>query len=240
MPQALHFVLLLLATLCFLGYWRIGASRTEVSPCAATLKTAATALLAVVALTMAPQGLALIALGLALGALGDLALTRRSQAAFLAGMAAFATGHLAYVAAFWGQAQTLANAVPYAAALSGLKLAAQIALAALAMLILSTELWLAPRTGPLRWPVRGYVLVIGVMGCTAILLPPHPDNAGAGVIQTGAALFILSDLLLALRLFVYPAGLPARALSRALWPAYWLGQVLILAGARLYWQPFGS
>ena len=38
----------------------------------------------------------LVVPGLALGALGDFFLTRRAEAAFLAGMGAFAAGHLAY------------------------------------------------------------------------------------------------------------------------------------------------
>ncbi len=77
------------------------------------------------------------------------------------------------------------------------------------------------------------------MGVTALFLVPHPENSGAAVLQTGAALFILSDLLLALRLFVFPSGKTARGLLLALWPAYWCGQMLILHGAGLYWLPFG-
>jgi uncharacterized membrane protein YhhN len=178
----------------------------------------------------------LIGLGLAFGALDDFTLTRRRKTAFLLGMAAFAAGHLAYIAAFWLRAQTLTDTLP-PAALSGLSLAALIALA---LLVLSTEIWLAPRTGPLRWPVRGYVIVIGLMGLTSVLLVPHPETAGAIYLQIGAALFILSDLLLALRLFVVPTGKTAQKLSIALWPAYWCGQMLILHGSGLYWLPFGA
>ncbi len=235
MSQALQISLLLSALLCSLAYWVVWASHDQISLTGAAFKTAATALLAILALGEGAGSSFLIALGMALGAGGDFALTRRGQTAFLLGMAAFAAGHLGYVAAFWLRAQSIA-ANAQAPALSGFDLAALIGLAAL---VLSTEVWLAPRTGALRWPVRGYVLVIGLMGGAAILLPPHPENAGAGVLQTGAMLFILSDLLLALRLFVFPKGRPARALSLTLWPAYWLGQALILAGAVLYWLPFG-
>lgn len=231
MSQALQLLLLLSALLCFAAYWIIGASRERITLTAAVLKTASTGCLAALALTTPARGFCVIALGLGLGALGDFALTRRGQDAFLVGMAAFAAGHLAYVAALWARAETMPQEP-----LSGLAFAALVVLAAL---ILSTEVWLSPRTAALRWPVRGYVLVIGLMGCTAILLPAHPETGGAGVLRLGAGLFILSDLLLALRLFVYPSGQPALVLSRALWPAYWLGQLLILAGAGLYWMPFG-
>ena len=47
----------------------------------------------------------------------------------------------------------------------------------------------------------------------------------------GAALFVASDLLLALRLFVAQDAQAQRRLSLLLWPAYWGGQALILLGA---------
>jgi uncharacterized membrane protein YhhN len=105
------------------------------------------------------------------------------------------------------------------------------ALLGLALLMLSTEVWLAPKAGVLRWPVRGYVVVIGTMAAVAILLV---ENTGVGVLRLGAALFVLSDMLLALRLFVVTGPKAQRALSLMLWPAYWLGQVLLILGANGY------
>lgn len=236
MPDEPRFLLIALAFVCFLGYWIFWAARDQVNLTGAAIKTASTGLLAVVALNHPSSTYLLIGLGLAFGALGDFALTRRSQTAFLRGMAIFAAGHMSYIAAFWMRAQTITERVPPVAS-SGPSLAALIGLA---VLLLSTELWLAPRTGALRWPVRGYVLVIGVMGLTALQLVPHPENAGATYLRCGAALFILSDLLLALRLFVLPIGRAAHGLSLALWPAYWFGQWLILLGAGFYWSPFGA
>ena len=236
MPDDVPLLLILAGFVCFGTYWVIGAARDQVGLTGSVLKTASTGLLAVVAFTHPTSISPLIGLGLAFGALGDFALTRRRKTAFLLGMAAFAAGHLAYIAAFWLRAQTLTDTLP-PAALSGLSLAALIALA---LLVLSTEIWLAPRTGPLRWPVRGYVIVIGLMGLTSVLLVPHPETAGATYLQIGAALFILCDLLLALRLFVVPTGKTTQKLSIALWPAYWCGQMLILHGSGLYWLPFGA
>jgi uncharacterized membrane protein YhhN len=46
----------------------------------------------------------------------------------------------------------------------------------------------------------------------------------------GAALFVASDLLLSLDLFVVETPTLDRSISNALWPAYWSGQALILLG----------
>lgn len=167
-------------------------------------KTASTGLLALAAI-LADAPLLLI-FGLAFGAAGDFALSRPGQTAFLAGMAAFAAGHLAYIALMWSPAG-----------------ADQVWPLGLAMLALaaSTEFWLIPRTGDLRWPVRAYVLIITLMALAALSLPPDQT-----VTRIGAGLFVLSDLLLAIHLFVAPR----RWLALALWPTYWTGQALILAG----------
>lgn len=167
-------------------------------------KTASTALLAIAAIIAdAPV---LLILGLALGSAGDFALSRPGQSAFLAGMGAFAAGHLAYVALMWTPAGA-GNIWPLGLVMLGLAV--------------STEVWLIPRTGDLRWPVRAYVLIITLMALAALSLPPDQT-----VTRIGAALFVLSDLLLAIHLFVAPR----RWLALTLWPAYWSGQALILAG----------
>ena len=170
----------------------------------ALTKTAATALLAAGAVAGGAPG-AVVA-GLALGAAGDLALARPGDRAFLAGMAAFGLGHLAYALAFWTGAPGPWWAV-----------AAVLALAA------STEVWLLPRVpGPLRLPVRVYAGLIAVMGVAALCQP-------WGATLVGAALFLLSDTLLAWDRFVARAPVPA--VGRAVWLSYWSGQALILWGA---------
>lgn len=80
--------------------------------------------------------------------------------------------------------------------------------------------------------MRGYVGLIALMGVAAILLPTAP---GQGVLRWGAALFILSDLMLAVQMFVTSDQRMRRALARALWPAYWGGQALIAWGALVFW-----
>lgn len=76
----------------------------------------------------------------------------------------------------------------------------------------------------LRWSVRGYVGVITAMGIVAL-------GQSAPHILAGAGLFILSDVLLALALFVVPEHSWRWIFAIPLWAAYWPGQFLILQGA---------
>lgn len=209
-----------------LAYWTRFAAREVKGTAGAAVKTASTALLAVLALAMPFGGwFWLIPLGLALGALGDLLLALGGIRRFLAGVAAFGLGHLAYAGGFLWRSGDLG--------FDGLGIAEVAALAVLLALLVSTEVWLAPRTGDLRPPVRGYVGLIGLMGVAAVLLPAHP---GQTVLRLGAGLFVMSDLMLALQLFVVKSGLWRRRLALALWPAYWAGQALICWGATVYAQ----
>jgi len=189
--------------------WAEGASWSR-----SAIKTSAMALLAVAGAVLG--GPVLVVLGLGLGALGDYFLSRPGRAMFLAGMAAFALGHLAYALYFVGLTNFIDSAYP--SAFFGPMAVALVLLAA------TTEVWLAPHTGALRWPVRGYVVVITLMGLAGLA-------QAAPIILVGVGLFILSDLLLALLLFVMPTARFAWVLAITLWTAYWLGQLLILQGA---------
>lgn len=193
----------LLAMIFALAYWRLCADDGH-SLTRSAIKSASVALLAAAG-WIAGAPAAIIA-GLALGSAGDFWLSRPGKTAFLAGMGFFAAGHLAYAGWFWSISD-------------GMSLIPTLAMLAL---VASTELWLIPKTGDLRWPVRAYVLIIAAMAIAAAGLPPHRWAA-----QIGAALFVLSDLLLAVHLF----RAPRRWLALALWPAYWMGQALILAGS---------
>lgn len=214
----------LMSLVAAIAFWLVFAAREIKGVAGAVVKTASTALLAVLALAMQPGGwFWLIPLGLSLGALGDLFLALGGVRMFLAGVAAFGLGHLAYLWGFLWRSGEIG--------FDGLSAPEGLALALLLAFLASTEAWLAPRTGELRQPVRGYVGLIGLMGGSAILLPAH---LGQDVLRLGAGLFILSDLLLALQLFVVTSPGVRRLLAMTLWPAYWSAQVLILWGAFLY------
>lgn len=191
-------------------------------------KTAATIPLVTAGLATGAPGL--IVIGLGLGAAGDWLLSRPGKAMFLAGMAAFALGHIAYALHFFAVLPPEPPVEP---------VWQLFAILVFAILWRSTEGWLIPHTKDLRWPVRGYAAVILVMGCIAFLLPAHPQTHGAAFIRLGVGLFILSDVLLALHVFLVRKPALRQALSLTLWPAYWGGQALILAGATLYATPFG-
>ncbi|MGB8814940.1 MAG: lysoplasmalogenase [Paracoccaceae bacterium] len=211
----LSYPMLILAALLAVIYEVGFAARQDKGWLGSAVKTGSVAALAAAGVMAGVSGL--IVAGLILGALGDFALSRPGTSAFLAGMAAFAIGHLAYALAFAGRGVALwPDPFP---------LWQTVALIALGA---STEGWLAPRTGELRGPVRAYVGVIVVMGVAALLLPTAP---GVELAMVGAGLFILSDLLLALEMFVVTTPRSRRWLAFALWPAYWGGQMLILLGA---------
>lgn len=99
---------------------------------------------------------------LAFSAAGDFALSRRGDAAFLYGLAAFSLAHVVYIILFLS--------------LSGASLweaFASLPLGALGLVAfgLSAEVWLVPFVGRLRLAVRLYVLAITLMGLAAFTLP---------------------------------------------------------------------
>lgn len=188
-----------------------GTRLTEAPPSIlkSLIKTGATAALAAAGVVAGVP--AVIIAGLVFGALGDLMLTRPAPRAFLAGMAAFAAGHLAYLVAFW---PLIGDGLPPALALTvGLALFA------------SGRFWLWRHAGALRLPVLGYSLIISLMLAGALMLGPAHRLA-----QIGALIFILSDILLALRLFRATTLPIQRILSIFLWPLYWAAQFLMLWG----------
>lgn len=159
---------------------------------------------------------AVLVFGLALSAVGDLALSRPGQGAFLAGLVAFATAHLLYIFAFSG----LSENNPWDA----FRLAPLLAVFLLGV-GLSMELWLVPYVGALRWPVRGYVVLIIGMGLAALAVPMP-------LLALGAGLFIASDILLALERFRMSETDPLHGpVGWLVWIFYVVGQALIVSAA---------
>lgn len=150
--------------------------------------------------------------GLTLGSVGDFCLSRPGPRAFLAGLIAFALAHLAYVVWMVSPDYTL-RALPMLA----------LALFSAAM---ARVLW--PRAGDLRGPVMAYVGIITAMGLAAVTAPGNPMP-----FVIAAGLFILSDAVLSLELFVLPEHHRARRFTPFIvWTTYWLAQwCFMLIGA---------
>ncbi|MFC3615528.1 lysoplasmalogenase family protein [Lutimaribacter marinistellae] len=193
-----------LAAACALIYLPL-ASRPASVPRTA-FKTTSVALLACgSALAGLPW---LLTLALALCAIGDALLAQDNEQSFMAGVGAFAAGHLAYVALFLGHPNSDTAQI----------LQSPLALAALAALGLVMAVSLAPRAGALRGPVLAYIPVILAMGVAVLSLP----NATA---QLAALAFVASDTVLASEKFLLPDDHPARRVTPWLvWPLYWGAQ----------------
>ncbi len=200
------------AAACALAY-------LPLSPCSAStmrslLKTAAVALLAATALLDSAPLLLVVAL--ALCAIGDALLSFETDETFMAGIGAFAAGHIAYIALFLSHPSS------------------DLALIfdkpgyfwSLIILGLVAATLLAPRAGDLKGPVLGYIPIILGMGVTVLAVP----ETGALRWALPAALaFIASDLILATEKFLLPPNHPALRITPYLvWPLYWGAQVGLL------------
>ncbi len=86
---------------------------------------------------------------------------------------------------------------------------------------LSTKLWLTPYTGSHAWPVRAYIALVNAMRLAALGL--------SALIILGAAIFIASDILLALRPIRFTrSDAVYKPTGYAVWTLYIAGQFLIL------------
>jgi uncharacterized membrane protein YhhN len=207
---------LIFAVLLAIGYLFYGQRRT--SPVKVVAKTASVGLLAL--LSLLEGGPWLLTTALAFCATGDffLAIEDRDERFFLAGLAAFLIGHLAYVALFF--------ALPVSP--EPLPVIAKVAIGA-AMLTISggmaLRLWRA--AGDLRIAVMVYIAAILAMGMAAM-------SNGNGMIIAGAASFMVSDTILAAERFLLTDGAPGRQFaSPVVWITYFAAQVLILFGVLL-------
>ncbi len=157
---------------------------------------------------------ALIAAGLLLSATGDLLL---AASLFLPGLGAFLLAHLLYVAAFVGRTRALHLG----------RLAAVFVFSASVYAILS------PHLGAMRGPVLAYVVVISAMLWRAAAqigegVGEDRDPLAPWLATIGAALFALSDVMVAWSRFVDPAA----GLQLPLMVLYWSGQAAIAASSR--------
>ncbi|WP_170412069.1 lysoplasmalogenase [Ruegeria atlantica] len=173
-------------------------------------KTASVALLAVTAvLSGAP---ALLTLALVLCALGDALLSRETDTTFMAGIGAFAAGHLAYIVLFLSHVSSDTTLIFDRPGIFW----------SLIILGIVAATLIVPRAGDLKVPVLVYIPIILGMGITVLALP----EAGALRWALPAALaFIASDLILATEKFLLPDDHPAfRFTPYMIWILYWGAQ----------------
>lgn len=176
------------------------------------VKTAPVLLLAI--LSLVEGGPWLLTAGLVASAAGDAALSRDGERPFLAGLAAFLLAHILYVVLFlnlWGNADIFA-AEPWRAL-------AVIVLIVFCVSMLRRLMPTLQRT--MLLPVLAYVAAITAMGIAAFGVP-------GGLVSAGAALFIASDAILAVRKFLLAEDSPHRTWSGlAVWILYYAAQLLI-------------
>jgi uncharacterized membrane protein YhhN len=186
-----------------------------------TVKTLSIACLALAAFFVtAPP---LLILGLSACAVGDFWLSRDGDKAFLIGLISFAIGHVFYIPLFlWtgGGEIGLLLQMPWAIFAVGL-----IAIGAL----MATRLW--PAAGNLRMPVMVYIVIIMCMGLSAITT----TSAGLNIACFGAFLFVISDMILSVELFLLSENnILRRVAPRFVWAFYWMGQAAIFIGFALH------
>ncbi len=155
-----------------------------------------------------PFGLAILA-GLIFCAAGDLLLIPRGEKSFLAGMAAFAAGHGAYIAAF---------------VIGGVALTTQAAIAGIAAAVFSGGLllWLWRDLGSFRAPVIAYAAIISAMVAASVAHWAAGPTPGTAQLMAAAAGFAVSDLSVARDQF------KRRAFINRLWglPLYYAAQCM--------------
>lgn len=205
------FLVVAAATLALLYWARYCHARASWPKTA--VKTGAVLLLAAAAWQGGGPDALIVALLLC--ALGDYLLSRDREPQFMAGVGAFAAGHIAYVWLF------LAHPLARPDLLAKMPQPALIAGLAVFGLVMANILW--RRAGDLRLPVMVYIPVILSMGVAVLALPSLGPLAFA---HPAAVLFILSDFTLSMEMFVLRGTHPLRRIAPfVVWPTYWLAQL---------------
>jgi uncharacterized membrane protein YhhN len=152
---------------------------------------------------------ALLTIALLLCALGDYFLSRGPNL-FVSGLLAFLAGHIIFIVLFITLSTTL-----------------NLHWSMFAILLYSgafaAYMWGA--TGKHRWPVLAYIAVISAMAGVSLMLP-----SAYFLTVLGVFVFVVSDSVLAIRMFVVSNQRVKLVLSWAVWISYIAGQSLILTG----------
>ncbi len=142
----------------------------------------------------------LFSIGLFFSWVGDILLMfeYRSPVFFIGGLSSFLAAHFCYIFYFLRIREKNQSAI------SGLS---KFILAGVVLYILLFLFILWPGLHELKLPVTIYALTIGTMLVTAVLLKGKIDARHSALFLAGAALFVLSDSMLALNKFRYPFAL---------------------------------
>lgn len=127
----------------------------------------------------------LISMGLIFSGMGDVVLELPGKGYFVYGLSLFLVAHLFYIVAFFRRPKLGKKQAVIVAAI----LAYGVAMITL----------LSPKLGPMTAPVLIYLLIILIMGVSAVLGSTNPMT-----LVVGAGLFILSDSLIAVHRFLAP------------------------------------
>ncbi len=150
---------------------------------------------------------------------GDVALLGPGERSFLTGVGSFSGAHVAYLATFLSVRGERADHDT-----AGLKVALGLWLGAAPVMSLA-----AGRKDPaLRAPVAAYATLLCGMFASSRMLDPALPRRGRATLQTGTALFLVSDTLLAIQVFLLPR--PRPLLESAVMGTYTAAQGLIAAG----------
>jgi uncharacterized membrane protein YhhN len=184
------------------------------------LSTALVILIAAISLrvpTAQPAYTAGILVGLAFSLGGDVALMFPSSRAFRTGLILFALAHITYIVTLTSYGDT--------------HWADWISAAVLLALAIAVYAYLAPGLGGMRGPVIVYILLISTMvhRAASAFWSDGFSLAQAWMVSAGAALFWVSDLVVAIVRFRQP--FPHHRLSLV---AYYAGQALIALSASFF------
>ena len=170
------------------------------------------------------QGIALwFAIGILFSLAGDIFLMLPKEQ-FIAGLVAFLVAHLAYIIGF-NQSFPPLDAF-------GMIMAISLGMVALKLYRRIAAGLVSQGKEKLQKPVWAYTAVITIMLLSALLTFSNPDwdTRSAFTVSIGAALFMLSDAILAQHKFVQPIK-NGRVMNMA---AYHLGQIILIYGVVMH------
>jgi alkenylglycerophosphocholine hydrolase len=207
MPESRQFLpfIVLLAAFAYFLQWDFDSKTISVA-----LKMTPALLMGLYVVLRRPGTCAAMAFALVMHAIGDGCLDL-GKAYFLAGVAAFFMGHFGYIASFW----------PYLRHWKDVLILTKLLIGGVVIAMLGLNLFIWPKMpGVLAVAAPVYAVALTTMCVTALL-----GKWNGPWVAIGALLFLFSDVLIGLRLF-----LDEKTLAFMIWPTYVAAQILIPVG----------